>query len=104
MNRYGAKAIAAEHDKGVDFKALSHALRAFDQMEELYNTGRIVFPLTTREKLKSVKRGDIPWLELEQIIVRRLAEIDTKRAEAKCICRYDREFARQQILKCYGIG
>ncbi|MBQ9405513.1 MAG: nucleotidyltransferase domain-containing protein [Desulfovibrio sp.] len=104
MDRYGARAIAAEHNEGLDFKALSHALRAFDQMEELYATGKIVFPLATRERLKSVKRGDIPWLELEQIIVNRLVETDAAREQARCVCVYDAAFAREQVQACYGLA
>ncbi|MDR1658765.1 MAG: nucleotidyltransferase domain-containing protein, partial [Desulfovibrio sp.] len=45
MRRYGARAEEAERNEGLDFKALSHALRALDQMEELLQTGGIVFPL-----------------------------------------------------------
>ena len=38
MRRYGARAEEAERNEGLDFKALSHALRALDQMEELLQT------------------------------------------------------------------
>ena len=102
MNSYGTRAIAAEQNQGLDFKALSHALRAFDQMEELYSTGKIVFPLRTREKLKVVKRGDIPWEELEKIIIRRLNETDTAREHAIFTAAYDIKFAKAQVLACYG--
>lgn len=103
MAHYGSRAIAAEQNQGVDFKALSHALRAFDQMEELYATGKIVFPLATRERLKSVKQGDIPWLQLEDILVRRLAEVDAARERATFVYRYDGDFAKAQVLRCYGL-
>lgn len=102
MEKYGNRAIAAEQNQGVDFKALSHALRACDQMEELYATGRISFPLATREQLKSVKRGEIPWLELEKIIIKRLAETDAAREQAQYVSRYDADFAREQITFCYA--
>ncbi len=103
MEHYGARAIAAEQNQGVDYKALSHALRAFDQMEELYATGKITFPLATREQLKAVKRGDIPWSELEGIIVHRLAETDAARERATCISAYNADFARKQIAACYDL-
>ena len=102
MEKYGDRVIAAEQNQGVDFKALSHALRACDQMEELYATGKISFPLATREQLKSVKRGEIPWLELEKIIIKRLAETDAAREQAKYVSRYDADFAREQIASCYA--
>lgn len=103
MEHYGARAIAAEQNQGVDYKALSHALRAFDQMEELYATGKITFPLATREQLKAVKHGDIPWSELEDIIVRRLEETDAARERATCVSAYDSSFAKKQILSCYEL-
>ena len=103
MDKYGARAIEAEKNLGLDFKALSHALRAFDQMEQLYKTGRIVFPLATREKLLRVKRGEIPWVELEPMIVERLKEIDAIREASDTKVVYDLDFAKAQIEKCYGL-
>lgn len=103
MEKYGARAIEAEKNQGLDFKALSHALRAFDQMEELYTTGRIVFPLATRERILRVKRGEIPWVDLEPMILQRLAEIDGMREASAMALAYDRSFAEQQIWSCYGI-
>ena len=103
MDKYGARAIEAEKNLGLDFKALSHALRAFDQMEQLYKTGRIVFPLATREKLLRVKRGEIPWVDLEPMIVERLKEIDAIREASDTKVVYDLDFAKAQVEKCYGL-
>ncbi len=102
--RYGTRADEAQRNHGVDYKALSHALRALDQMEELFDTGKIVFPLATREKLVRVKRGEIPWPELEQVILARLAEVDAKRANALYVGVYDEAFAKKILLDCYGRG
>lgn len=101
MQRYGARAAEAEQNQGIDFKALSHALRALDQMEELLKTGRISFPLKNREELIAVKQGAFPWSELEPKILYRLADIDTLRESHDFQGYFDRRFAEQQILSCY---
>lgn len=103
MQRYGARAMEAEKNQGIDFKALSHAVRALDQMEEILNTGTLVFPLATRETLMAVKQGKIPWQELEPAIVSRLEQIDLLQKTADFTGHADRCFAENQVLACYGI-
>lgn len=104
MQRYGARAAEAEQNQGIDFKALSHALRALDQMEELLETSKISFPLKNREELISVKQGALPWVELEPKILSRLADIDTLRDSHEFQGHFDKRFAEEQILSCYGIS
>ena len=79
---YGARAKQAEQNKGIDFKAVSHAIRAAMQLEELYTTGKIIFPLRKANTLRDIKMGKLdyksqvaPMLEeyIEQI--RKLADI-----------------------------
>lgn len=102
LEKYGERAGMAEKNQGLDFKALSHALRALDQMEELLLTGRIVFPLKTRENLKRVKSGELGWRELEKLILERLAYIETLRAERACKYPYKPESAEEFLLSCYN--
>ena len=91
----------AAHNR-VDFMALSHALRALAQMEELLRTGRVVFPLHCREEIKAVKQGAWAWPELEARILEQLARVDSLRATAPVLGRYERAFAEQCILACYS--
>lgn len=102
MQQCGARALEAESNRGIDFKALSHALRALDQMEELFKTGRITFPLKNREELLAIKQGVFSWIKLEAKILERLKEIDELREKHTCVSVFDREFAAEQILACYG--
>ena len=103
FERDGAAADAAGRGEGLDFKALSHALRALDQMEELLQTGKIVFPLHGREELLAVKNGKYAWEELEARILRRLAEVDALQDHAPFAGRHDAAFARSCVLDCYGL-
>lgn len=102
MQRHGARAEEAERNQGVDFKALSHALRALDQMEELLQTGRIAFPLRGREDLIAVKQGAYSWPEVEPRILERLATVDALRDNPPFTGAYDAAFAESCLLACYG--
>lgn len=55
------RALAAERNEGVDWKAVSHALRAALQLRELYTTGDIKFPLRERHLLIRVKTGTLHY-------------------------------------------
>ncbi len=103
LARYGAGADAAGNGETLDFKALSHALRALDQMEELLRTGKIVFPLRSREELLAVKKGEYVWEELEARILRRLAEVDALQGRAPFAGRHEAAFAQDCVLACYGL-
>lgn len=44
---------------GVDWKALSHAIRITEQVIQLVTTGRLVFPCDNADYLKAVKEGNV---------------------------------------------
>ena len=71
-------------------------------MEELLQTGRIVFPLRGREDLLAVKEGKYAWDELEPRILRRLAEVDALQDHAPFAGVHDPAFAASLVLVCYG--
>ena len=102
MRRYGARAEEAERNEGLDFKALSHALRALEQMEELLQTGGIVFPLKNRKELLAVKEGAYSWSELEPRILQRLEAVDALREHSVFAGMHDAGFAEACVLACYG--
>ena len=102
MQRDGARALEAEHNEGIDFKALSHAVRALYQMEELLLTGKIAFPLQQREELRDIKEGRSTWSELEPYIIERLARVDALREGAPHSGTYQPDFAKQCVLACYA--
>lgn len=103
LERYGKRAREAEKNQGLDFKALSHALRAIDQMEELLLNGKIVYPLASRERLLQVKKGEIAWKELEELILTRLAHAERLHESRSCLYQYDREYVEKFLLQCYAL-
>ena len=104
MEHYGARAIAAEANQGLDFKALSHAMRALDQVEELLLTGKICFPLKSRKELIKIKNGEIAWEELEPMLLKRLAEVNILSEKLSSRYIFDHKLAKNILLSCYGFG
>ncbi len=69
-DNYGERAKLAADNKGIDWKAVSHAMRAAYQVLELLIHGTITFPRPEAELLLAVKQGKCdyltqvaPWLE-----------------------------------------
>lgn len=60
-DNYGDRARAAMENKGIDWKAMSHAVRVAGQALELLRHGSITFPRPDRETLLHIKRGDLDF-------------------------------------------
>jgi predicted nucleotidyltransferase len=74
VDEYGKRALMAETNQGVDWKALSHAVRVGEQAIELLTTGHITFPLTNAKHILEIKTGQRPYQsvaeEIEDLLVR----------------------------------
>ena len=101
MERFGERTREAERNLGLDLKALSHALRALMQMEELLITGKVCFPLQKREELISVKEGHVARDDVENRILKYLDSVRALRENAPFRGVPDAEFARSCLLACY---
>jgi len=59
---YGQRAVDASNNKNIDWKAVSHAIRAAYEVLSIYNEKTIKFPLKEAEYLKEVKSGTLDYL------------------------------------------
>jgi len=76
-NSYGARAKAAESNNGVDWKALSHALRAGYQARDIYLHGDFEYPLQESEFLLDVKLGKLDYkTEVAPVLESLVEEVD----------------------------
>jgi hypothetical protein len=57
IKKYGERARKAEKNQGIDWKAISHAVRISLELQELYETGKIVFPLKRAKLIIQIKKG-----------------------------------------------
>lgn len=61
-DEYGQRAKAAEENKNIDWKAVSHAMRAAIQTKEILIKNTITFPLAEAPYLLQVKKGELDYL------------------------------------------
>ncbi len=76
LDKYGERAELAAKNEGVDWKALSHALRAAYQMRSIYEDGDFEYPLKQSYLLRLVKAGDVPFLEVKQVLEQTLERVE----------------------------
>lgn len=88
---YGHRALQAETNQGVDWKALSHAVRVGRQAIDLLSTGNIVFPLPYAEHLIEIKTGQRGYQSVADEIVGLLD--DVKAAAAASSLRDEPDYA-----------
>lgn len=101
--RYGQRAREAKNNNGIDFKALSHAMRCLIQGKQLMLTGEIKLPHTGADLslLRLIKLGQIPYYDLEPIIEEGLEELEKYCKESTLPERLDRVYLDELLLKFY---
>lgn len=77
VDEYGHRARQAESNQGVDWKALSHAVRVGRQAIELLESGAVVFPRPEAAHLVAIKTGQLPYQAVAEEIENLLAEVET---------------------------
>lgn len=73
---YGQRAQLAQSNEGVDWKALSHAVRVGEEAIELMATGKVTFPLRNAEHILAIKQGHIPYVEVAKEIEELLVTVE----------------------------
>lgn len=76
LEAYGKRARAASEAGGVDWKALSHAVRVSKELIELLTFGQITFPLIDRDLILQIKKGEMDLTKVQEILDRDLAFIE----------------------------
>ncbi len=79
-DEFGERTRAAEQQSGVDWKAMSHAVRIARQAVEFLQTRRVVFPRPEAAHLLAIKRGLVPYGEVAEEIENLLVEVETAAA------------------------
>lgn len=82
---YGHRAKLAESNDGVDWKAVSHALRAGFQAKHIYKSGGFSYPLPETPFIMDVKLGKVDYKTGVQPAIEELVAEVTKLAEASTL-------------------
>jgi len=102
VDEYGQRALQAESQQGVDWKALSHAVRVGHQAIELLSTGRVTFPLPNAEHVLAIKTGKYPYQEVAAEIEYLLEAVENAAAQSSLPQEPDRAWIEAFVLDVYG--
>jgi len=97
---YGHRAKLAESNDGVDWKAVSHALRAGYQARSIYKDGGFAYPLAETSFIMDVKLGKVDYKDGVQPAIEELVAEVTALAEASTLpATCDREYWDEWIYQ-----
>ena len=74
---YGHRAKLAAQNEGVDWKAVSHALRVGYQTRYIFEDKTFSYPLKETPYLLAVKQGRLPYNEVAGVLDRLIEELET---------------------------
>lgn len=101
-DEYGERARQAEANNGIDWKALSHALRGGMQLIQIFKEGDIVYPLPDSAFLKMVKAGGVPFATVQEALESTMCEVEKLAAVSGYPKEVDRDFWNDFIERVYS--
>ena len=99
---YGKRARLAQTNEGVDWKALSHAVRVANEALELLSTGNVTFPLPNAEHILEIKRGLLPYDDVASEIERLLVEVESASDKSMLRDEADQQFIDELVCRVHG--
>lgn len=102
LNEYGARAHKAHLAGGIDWKALSHAVRVNSEAQELLTTGIITFPCQNRELLKQIKTGQLPYEQVAELIEQGVADLHAAHSVSSLREKPNKELANEFVFNIYS--
>jgi RNA repair pathway DNA polymerase beta family len=73
---YGHRAQLAQANEGIDWKALSHAVRVANEAIELLTTANVTFPLPNAKHILAIKTGQLTYDQVAEEIEGLLIEVE----------------------------
>jgi hypothetical protein len=101
INEYGQRALQAELNEGIDWKALSHAVRIGHQALEFLIHQRMTFPRPESAHLRAIKAGSVPIDEVYQEIEQLLSHVQEAEKRSSLPLTYDQTVIDTFIEKLY---
>lgn len=101
FDEYGHRALLAEKNEGVDWKALSHAVRVNSQAKEVLTTHSITFPRPDKDLLLKIKLGQMDYKDVAEIIENGLQEMTALEKTSTLPDAPDMEFVNNFVFETY---
>lgn len=102
FDEYGHRALQAEKNEGIDWKAMSHACRVGEQALELLNHHTITFPRPNADRLLSVKKGEVAYKEVADYLDDLLIRVETASEESLLPEKPDMKKIEDLIVELHG--
>lgn len=99
---YGQRAHKSHLAGGIDWKALSHAVRVNSEAVELLSTGNITFPRLEKDLLLKIKLGKLPYEKVAETIEQGLADLYVANEKSTLRDAPDKEWADDFIYNVYS--
>lgn len=100
-DEYGERARKAETNVGIDWKALSHAVRVAREAMELLETGHITFPLPYAAHILAIKTGSLTYDAVAAEIEALLESVEAVSTKSNLPDRPDEQYMEDLIKAEY---
>ncbi len=106
LDGYGERAKLARDNNGIDWKAISHALRAGYQARAIFKNYNFSYPLAETAFLKQVKAGELDFVtEVQPVLEKLVDEVEELAAKSdfpeKCDTTEIYRFMREEHMKVF---
>lgn len=101
LNEFGQRALQAESNEGVDWKAIMHAVRVCREAEELLLTHTITYPRPEAELLLKIRTGELPYRHVAEMLETGLERLEECQRISTLPDAPDRAFAEQLVVDLY---
>lgn len=102
LEGYGNRARKAHLEGGIDWKALSHAVRVNGEAMELLRTNFITFPRPDAALLTQIKLGQLLYDQVAEMIEQGLADLYVAHDESKLRDEPDKEWVDNLVYSVYS--
>jgi hypothetical protein len=99
---YGERARQAERNEGIDWKALSHAVRVGTMSRDYLKTGVMELPCPNAKHLLDIKRGLLSYAEVAEEIETLIGEVKNAAATSTLPEEPDTAWCDSFIVETYG--
>ena len=101
FEKYGERARKAQSNEGIDWKALSHAVRVGGEAIELLTTGNVTFPLPNATHVLDIKLGKLSYNQVAEEIEQLLVGVEEASAKSKLPAEADQDFIDHLVYDEY---
>ena len=99
LTEYGKRAMLAKENQGIDWKAISHAVRSIDQVHDILTFGDYEYPLRNADFIRNIKLGKLDFAEVVQPYLEEgMNEIEEMIEKSNLPDEVDKEFWNEWLI------